>query len=1193
MKTNCCCGALLTDPAACGCCEGVEILTPLATVNRPGLPVLSYRIGTHATFLETMKARLSSSDFPSLTKLTSREADDPAMALLDAWATVGDVLTFYQERIANEGYLRTATERRSVLELARLVGYRPRPGVAASVYLAYTVEPNYKEETVIPAGSRSQSIPGPGELPQSFETSEDLKARAAWNNLTPRTARPQNIRLTDAQKISKIYVNGTTTNLKPNDPILLIFGDDVGEQVVRFTKELKVNFQSDRTEVTLQEVPFLIIAAVELLRVALSWLDKRLLETAKDSPLPSKFEGVRNALRKVMENLTLGDYPPLHITYFNHGRIYRTLASISQSKNAEEARVHFASLWEQFGRATATFETGSDSSLLQDNKEVVEFAEAVIKILKNPSFKHDLLCLTRYALQQARPTGPQERDTLRALLRLIPPLEVYLKNLPEALSKQLQDESLTILGELVSLLHDRGLRDHFDALLDELLALADDGQCEFLTKVLKWLKTIPRNTAAVPCGPAAPVVTSLGQLIGPLALDPSLQPANSLRLSRDTLRAFSRDADAIPQVLTSLQPRLRESLYLAWANARVQTAAPELKSVHGLRLSAPLFGHNAPVKMGLKLNDDQATSDIKYVSVPDGDWSPEEPNDEQPNRLYLDSAYEGILPGTYMLIRSQSEDGWRSVLARAENATIRPRTAYNLSAKTTQVDLSREWWKGEQDSMDTIRKTIVHVETEKLSLAPEPYSEDVSEDTIDLESLYDGLAGGRWVIVSGERSDIPGTTGVRIAELAMLSSIEQVFDEISPGDRTHTRISLAGKLAYRFKRDTVKIYGNVVVASHGETRTETLGSGDGSKPLQQFTLKQPPLTFVSAPNPSGVDSTLKVYVNDVQWHESNTLFGLRGKDRRFVTKTDDEAKTSVIFGNGREGARLPTGIENVRAVYRNGIGKGGNVKAEQISLLSTRPLGAKEVINPLPASGGADKETRDQARKNAPLAVMALDRLVSVQDYEDFTRVFAGIGKARAVELSDGRRQIVHLTIAGADDIPIETHSDLYRNLTEALRRFGDPYQPFRIELRELKLLVLSALARIHPDYLWEKVEPKIRAALLDVFSFERRELGQDALLSEAISAMQRVTGVEYVDVDTFGGISEKRPDSTGGRRLRTPDEIAKEIQTIVKESSSKGPAHRVSVNLADFEGQVLRPAQLAYLSPLVPATLILNEVPR
>ena len=59
-----------------------------------------------------------------LRSLTTREESDPSIALLDGWATVADVLGFYQERIANnEGYLRTATERRSVLELARLVGY--------------------------------------------------------------------------------------------------------------------------------------------------------------------------------------------------------------------------------------------------------------------------------------------------------------------------------------------------------------------------------------------------------------------------------------------------------------------------------------------------------------------------------------------------------------------------------------------------------------------------------------------------------------------------------------------------------------------------------------------------------------------------------------------------------------------------------------------------------------------------------------------------------------------------------------------------------------------------------------------------------------------------------------------------------------------------------------------------------------
>src|SRR6185503_2213059 len=117
-----------------------------------GQSALAYRVGTHASFYASMKARLSlhrfeggaaaSGDRRPLLGLTSREPSDFSLALLDATAVVGDILTFYQERIANEGFLRTATELRSVSELARLVGYRPRPGVSASTYLAYTIDEN-------------------------------------------------------------------------------------------------------------------------------------------------------------------------------------------------------------------------------------------------------------------------------------------------------------------------------------------------------------------------------------------------------------------------------------------------------------------------------------------------------------------------------------------------------------------------------------------------------------------------------------------------------------------------------------------------------------------------------------------------------------------------------------------------------------------------------------------------------------------------------------------------------------------------------------------------------------------------------------------------------------------------------------------------------------------------------------------
>src|SRR6266478_4278397 len=153
--------------APCGCCEGTQQLTPARECNRPGLAAIHYRVGTQGQFFETMKARLSTitvdgveadgqtvTTFRPLVGLTTRDSSDPSIALLDGWACVGDVLSFYQERIANEGFLRTATERRSAMELARLIGYEPRPGVASSVFLAYMIDGSHTDPTVIPAGAR-------------------------------------------------------------------------------------------------------------------------------------------------------------------------------------------------------------------------------------------------------------------------------------------------------------------------------------------------------------------------------------------------------------------------------------------------------------------------------------------------------------------------------------------------------------------------------------------------------------------------------------------------------------------------------------------------------------------------------------------------------------------------------------------------------------------------------------------------------------------------------------------------------------------------------------------------------------------------------------------------------------------------------------------------------------------------------
>jgi len=591
--------------------------------------------------------------------------------------------------------------------------------------------------------------------------------------------------------------------------------------------------------------------------------------------------------------------------------------------------------------------------------------------------------------------------------------------------------------------------------------------------------------------------------------------------------------------------------------------------------------------------------------------------------LYLDNEYN-IQPDSWVVV--QKAGSAEPIITQLSEKSIATPSiaAYGLSGKTTRLDLDTQWISDPQtEQFSTIRGTVVYAQSEELILAEAPIEDVVgigsklvgieltnAANRIELNGLYDGLESGRWVIVSGERADIPG---VKSSELVMLLAVEQTFRNL-PNEKPHTTLVLANSLAYSYKRDTVTIYGNVVKATHGETRTEVLGSGDGSKPFQHFPLKQPPLTYMAAPSAVGAASTLEIRVNEVLWHETDSLVGLNQNDRNYVLRTEDNGNTTAIFGNGQTGARLPSGVENIRAVYRSGIGKAGNVKVEQISILATRPLGLKGVINPLAATGGADRESRDRARRNIPLAVMALDRLVSTQDYADFARTFAGIGKASAKELSNGWQQVVHVTIAGADDIPIDQNSDLYRNLLQALQQQGDPHQPIQLVMRELMVLILVANVKILPDYLWELVEPKIRAALLDTFSFERRELGQSVSLSELISTVQKVPGVDFVDVDIFDSISETeaktitaKAESPNQPTLSSKlEDIAKGIYNVTSEKSTvesadsanrpekqKQPRPNIPVNLARIEQgkKGIQPAQLAIFSPEIVDTLMLKEV--
>jgi predicted phage baseplate assembly protein len=233
-----CCGAPIPPPAA-----------PLTPYNQPGLSAIQYRIGTFTSFRRAMLdmvalPTLLDTQPDALFTVTSPPAASPPTllvhtpnpfagwrektdgdyhtAFIELWAYLADILTFYQERIANEAFLPTATQRDSLLRLSRLIDYRPSPGAAAIGLLAFTVE---KDKTVtVPKGFRAGSKAQPARPAAVFETSAGLTALANSNAIPLSSVAPLNqfARLDDYKSLANPdphqtdAIAGVVASLYPN-----------------------------------------------------------------------------------------------------------------------------------------------------------------------------------------------------------------------------------------------------------------------------------------------------------------------------------------------------------------------------------------------------------------------------------------------------------------------------------------------------------------------------------------------------------------------------------------------------------------------------------------------------------------------------------------------------------------------------------------------------------------------------------------------------------------------------------------------------------------------------------------------------------------------------------------------------------------------------------------------------------------
>jgi hypothetical protein len=547
------------------------------------------------------------------------------------------------------------------------------------------------------------------------------------------------------------------------------------------------------------------------------------------------------------------------------------------------------------------------------------------------------------------------------------------------------------------------------------------------------------------------------------------------------------------------------SLFFEYWGVKVpKVEPPEGTGVFALRVRTGFFGHNAALHSSTP--KEWRETGAPYTQSWEGRKVTENSQGESytpENSVYLEQAFPAIQKQSWAVLSSKDQ-GQKVYLVQETGEESR--ADYGLSGKATRLTLEGPDG-GAPSGLDKYetRKTTFFGRSDKLELADLPIDDDVKAGSLELDRLDAHLAAGLRVVVRGETVD-----GLQESEVVVLRDVVHHF---AAG---FTEIFFVDPLQSSYRRGTVTLNANVAPATHGETREEVLGNGDASRPFQSFRLRQKPLTWVSAPVPAGGESTLQLRVDGVLWHESPDAYRLGRRDRRYVLRRDDDGNTAVELGDGVHGARLPTGTENVRAVYRTGIGIPGLVDRDRITLLPKRPLGVKTVTNPVPATGGADPEARDQARRNAPLTVLTLDRVVSLRDVEDFARAFAGIAKATAAWLWDGHGRIVHLSVAGVDGAEVVKGSDLDRHLREAMDRGRDPFPKLVVGSYEQRFCRLQARVKVDPDFVADAVLARVAARLREELSFAARDFGEGVALSEVMSAMQGIEGVVAVDVDAL-----------------------------------------------------------------------------
>lgn len=296
---------------------------------------------------------------------------------------------------------------------------------------------------------------------------------------------------------------------------------------------------------------------------------------------------------------------------------------------------------------------------------------------------------------------------------------------------------------------------------------------------------------------------------------------------------------------------------------------------------------------------------------------------------------------------------------------------------------------------------------------------------------------------------------------------------------------------------------------------ETIGVSSGEA-NQSFFLIQRPILLSRDPN---IETYLQVEVGIGGefrlWQRRGTLLHSFSGDPHFLVKMNASDEATILFGDGQYGQIPPPG-STIRVTYLIGGGAAGNVGPNTITQvkLGVTPATIK-VTNEKAASGGEDRESIENARRQAPGVYRSLQRAVTEADYVALAENFPGVAKAAAIA-----------PIWNFVDIYVVSSGNLNvtRDLNARLKKYFDDKRMVTtiVNIREpvsVSIDITVAELGVELTFYSGDVKRRVEYAIADLFNIDQLEFGQPFYLSKIYEALENVSGVAFVREVSFRGI--------------------------------------------------------------------------